>query len=574
MKRQSYFLDYLDPIQFPHLPGSTLFPDPCTFLDNLPTNSYSQLTNEETILITKMLIICYRLYDKHAWNESGKFSDKFELFRLPTLYPQYVFLVQIPFDLMIAWLKYHHDRRMDQTQTTGALLLLIDECKILIHSTTLIRQYVQTMIIDVSEKSELKLIENDLTQFDNKIVGIIQEILGYIERYIDISLRSNLFQNCMILLKDQWKSLKRYATMMNIEEDLGEQFLKMYSNIIKHFHDYIDVFHSKNNIDEINHIKKKIHRKYQKKLAMDLLREAKAIYEDCALTINIFLQKPVCQRFLLILKTAGFGMIKFATDHHQSTIGSKTLPKDSTTQCVLFAPAEYFNDNQVKLQLIRTLSSSFRLNQTNSSTNDPVDEQTTAQQSPTSSSMQQTTNEITSTSVYILCVPISTELASKWRGVTHIIPMNKNLIPVSPLNSTWKTTTIFLLTQQPENLLKFEELFRERLSKTNVQQNDLYNFDTKSGQLLQKRSCFENIDRAMNDLAHAILSLSNCVANNVEQFEKLIETLSTTANEQTDKFSPRNFIVSNSMNIILKGESFSVLAYRRTRIFLRHGSYS
>ena len=208
MKRQSYFLDYLDPIQFPHLPGSTLFPDPCTFLDNLPTNSYSQLTNEETILITKMLIICYRLYDKHAWNESGKFSDKFELFRLPTLYPQYVFLVQIPFDLMIAWLKYHHDRRMDQTQTTGALLLLIDECKILIHSTTLIRQYVQTMIIDVFEKSELKLIENDLTQFDNKIVGIIQEILGYIERYIDISLRSNLFQNCMILLKDQWKSLK------------------------------------------------------------------------------------------------------------------------------------------------------------------------------------------------------------------------------------------------------------------------------------------------------------------------------------------------------------------------------
>lgn len=152
--------------------------------------------------------------------------------------------------------------------------------------------------------------------------------------------------------------------------------------------------------------------------------------------------------------------------------------------------------------------------------------------------------------------------------------MNKNFISVSPLNSTWKTTTIFLLTQQPENLLKFEELFRERLSKTNVQQNDLYNFDTKSGQLLQKRSCFENIDRAMNDLAHAILSLSNCVANNVEQFEKLIETLSTTANEQPDKFSPRNLIVRNSMNKILKDESFFNLAYRRTCIFIRHGSYS
>jgi hypothetical protein len=31
----------------------------------------------------------------------------------------------------------------------GALLLLIDECKILIHSATLIRQYVKTMITDI-----------------------------------------------------------------------------------------------------------------------------------------------------------------------------------------------------------------------------------------------------------------------------------------------------------------------------------------------------------------------------------------------------------------------------------------
>jgi hypothetical protein len=119
IKRQSYFLDYLDPKLFPHLPGSTLFPDPCTFLDNLPFNSFSQLTNDESILIAKMLTICYRLYDKHVWSESGKFSDMFELFHLPSLYPQYVFLVQIPLDLMLAWQQYHYDRKMEQTSTTG-----------------------------------------------------------------------------------------------------------------------------------------------------------------------------------------------------------------------------------------------------------------------------------------------------------------------------------------------------------------------------------------------------------------------------------------------------------------------
>jgi hypothetical protein len=54
-----------------------------------------------------------------------------------------------------------------------------------------------------------------------------------------------------------------------------------------------------------------MHKKYQKKLTIDILREAKSIYEDCALTINIYLQKPVCRRFLLILKTAGFERIKF-----------------------------------------------------------------------------------------------------------------------------------------------------------------------------------------------------------------------------------------------------------------------
>jgi hypothetical protein len=162
----------------------------------------------------------------------------------------------------------------------------------------------------------LKLIEDELIQFDQNIIDTIYEILSYIERYIDISLRSNLFHNCIILLKDQWKSLKIYSTMMNMEEILGEKFLNMYSNIIKHFHDYIDIFHSSLSSSppegiKIEHIKKKIHRKYQKKITMNILREAKAIYDDCALTINIYLQKPVCKRFLLILKTAGFERIKF-----------------------------------------------------------------------------------------------------------------------------------------------------------------------------------------------------------------------------------------------------------------------
>ena len=153
LKRQSYFLDYLDATLFPHLPGSTLFPDPCTFLEKLTFNSYSQSTNEEMLMISKMLNICYRLYDKHVWTETGKCSDMFELFHLPSLYPQYVFLVQIPLDLIFAWHKYHQDRKMEQTSTTGALLLLIDECKVLIHSATLIRQYIKIMTVDVFGKT-------------------------------------------------------------------------------------------------------------------------------------------------------------------------------------------------------------------------------------------------------------------------------------------------------------------------------------------------------------------------------------------------------------------------------------
>ena len=145
--------------------------------------------------------------------------------------------------------------------------------------------------------------------------------MTYIERYIEISLHSHSFHNCIILLKDQWKSLKKYATMMNIEEIIGEKFLNIYSIIINRFREYVDVFHSSIPSAEpmrIEHIKKKMNKKYQKKLTMTLLREAKAIYEDFALTINIYLQRPVCKRFLLILKTAGFERIKFGKTYECS----------------------------------------------------------------------------------------------------------------------------------------------------------------------------------------------------------------------------------------------------------------
>ena len=129
-----------------------------------------------------------------------------------------------------------------------------------------------------------------------------------------MSLHSNLFHHCVMLLKEQWKSLRKYATMMNVEEILGEKFLNLYAKIIKHFSESINIFHSSTSppeIIKIEHTKKKIRRKYHKKLTMTILREAKAIYDDCALTINIYLQRPICKRFLLILKTAGFERIKF-----------------------------------------------------------------------------------------------------------------------------------------------------------------------------------------------------------------------------------------------------------------------
>ena len=216
-------------------------------------------------------------------------------------------------------------------------------------------------------------------------------------------------------------------------------------------------------------------------------------------------------------------------NHHNHYHGVYQTNKDGSplSKCLLFAPAEYFNDTSAKIQLVRTLSSSFRINTNNNSSTESNDDQL-----PSSQQQQQQpsthTSEISPPLVYILCVPISVELESEWRGKIHTISENKNLTSILPLHTHWKTTTVFLLTQQTNHLEKFEESFKERLLKINVQQSDLYNFETKTGQLLlQKRSCFEKTDNAMRTLAHSILSLSNCIASNVEQFEKMIEKINT-----------------------------------------------
>jgi hypothetical protein len=223
--------------------------------------------------------------------------------------------------------------------------------------------------------------------------------------------------------------------------------------------------------------------------------------------------------------------------HHGNTKTKKDVSPSS--KCLLFAPAEYFEENSTKIQLARILSSSFRISTNNNCPTEPIDDQTPQQQpSPTSQQPSVPISEICPPLVYILCVPISVEVESEWRGVTHTIIGNKNLTSIFPLNTNWKTTTIFLLTQQTSDLEKFEESFKERLSKINVQQSDLYNFETKNDQLLQKRSCFEKVDRAMSNLAHSILSLSNCIASNVENFENKIEQLNT--QEYVVSFTKKN----------------------------------
>jgi hypothetical protein len=230
-----------------------------------------------------------------------------------------------------------------------------------------------------------------------------------------------------------------------------------------------------------------------------------------------------------------FFIIASENHHHYHGTYKDDSPR---SKCLLFAPAEYFEDNSTKIQLVRILSSSFRIstntNSTTESNDDPLSSSQQQQQSPTSTQQPSIlTSETSPTFVYILCVPISIELESEWRGITHIIPENKNLSSILPLHTHWKTTSIFLLTQQTNNLEKFEESFKERLSKINIQQNDLYNFETKTGQLLQKHSCFEKIDNAMKNLSHSMLSLSNRIANNVETFEKII-----------DKINTRDYVVS------------------------------
>ena len=418
----------------------------------------------------------------------------------------------------------------------------------------------------------MQLIAGELKQFDQNIIVTMDEIITCIERYIEMSLRAHSFHHCIDLLKDQWKFLQKYATMMNIEENLAEKFLKMYSSIVQRFREHIDVFRSTPSAEEIKieSVKKRIQRRYQKKLTIDILRETKAMYDDCALTINIYLQKPVCRRFLLILKTARFARIKFGrnrqhrrisialsvsvSDEHRTQIHSgKNDDASPSSTCLLFAPAEYFEDNATKLQLARTLSSSFRIHTVDHAPSESPDDPLPPpqqQQSPTQS-QQPPIPSVGSTPplVYILCVPVSNELESGWSGVTHTISSNKNLTSISPLSTNWKTTTIFLLTQQTTHLDKFEESFKERLSKTNVQQNDLYHFDTKTEKTLQKRSCFEKVDGAMSDLAHSILSLANCVMSDVTRFEHLIDGLnadqSTLRNGQhSDRIDLRTYVVS------------------------------
>lgn len=571
LKRQSYFLDYLDPTSYPHLPGSTLFPDPCLFLESSPLHFYSQLTGDENVLIAKMLTICRRLYDKHVWVDSSRFSDMCDIFHLPSLYPQYVFLVQIPLDLVSAWQRYHQEKKMEQTPTTGALLLLIDECKILIHSATLVRQYTKLMITDTFEKAELKMIAEELVPFDRSIVETISEVMTYIERYVEIALHSRLFHNCVVLLRDQWKSLSKYSTMMNVEEMLGERFLNLYVSIIQRFHERIDIFRPSLPSPEtstMHHLSNKINRRHQKKLAMSILREARAIYDDYALAINIYLQKPVCKRFLLILKTAGFRRIDFALDshhysphhHHRPRLSQSNKDGSPASKCLLFAPAEYFDDPASKAQLIRILSSSFRLTANNNLSSDAIDDPlppcppqqqaspTSAQQPPLPGSDASPPPPL----VYILCVPIAAELEFEWNGVTHIIPENKLLTSIVPLHTHWKTTTIFLVTQQTKDLETFEASFRDRLSKVNVQQSDLYNFESNARYSVQKRSCFEKVDDAMRNLARSILSLSNCIASNVEHFERLIDRINT-----------RDYVVSTDLlSSRLQSDSDTLRRYR------------
>ncbi|CAF1031269.1 unnamed protein product, partial [Didymodactylos carnosus] len=537
IRRQNYFLDFLDSSNYAHLPGSTLFPDPCSF-PNIPMPC--QLSRDEISIILKIIQICYRL-NSHVWLDYDKFHDYSEILHLPTLYPQYIFLAFIPFDLMFAWHQLHHDRKFDITSrqpTLGAIHLLIDECKVLIHSSVLIRQYFMTMIYDILEKPELAKLEEEIAKFDEHIISTIHEYIKYVEKFVEISLKSHLFSSLICMLKDQWKYIKKYGTVLNEEEYIAEKFLNMWSQFISKFNDYIQIFHSSSSSIDIStsakFIKKKINKKYNKKLTMAILRETKQIYDDCAMVLNIYLQKPVCERFLAILKTAGFQRIKYGSFDDNVKLNDKT----SDSKCLLFAPATYFEDNQHKIQLFKTLSSSFRLESS-------MDSSTSVLPTIISQDEEQKLNESLKLkncpSVYILCVPVSKELAHKWRGVERTIPMylNKCLTSIKPIHSNWKTTSIFLLTQQTQQFDNFITMFHEKLESLNLNLNDLLQLDRTQQ---QKRSCFEKVDHAMYELNHAVLNLSENICGDIDQFESLIENLINQKSDNEKRDIYRTFL--------------------------------
>ena len=206
--------------------------------------------------------------------------------------------------------------------------------------------------------------------------------------------------------------------------------------------------------------------------------------------------------------------------------GSKMKEETMRSKCVLFAPEEYFDDQNSRIQLTRTLSSSYRLNSNSLIVADSVED---SFQSPAPSIQQNSVSGLDSSpsSVCVLCVPIINELDAEWTGKVEYFIDRKNSSSLAPINSHWKTTNIFLLTQQTNQLKKFNKSFSERLSKINVQHSDSNGGQKKIDSILQRRSCFEKVDRTMHELAHEILCLSQTVINNVEQFENLLKKTST-----------------------------------------------
>ncbi|CAF1069078.1 unnamed protein product, partial [Didymodactylos carnosus] len=388
-------------------------------------------------------------------------------------------------------------------------------------------------------KPELAQLEQEIVKFDQHIIATIHEFVKYVEKYVEITLKSNLFSSIVCMLKDQWKYIKRYATVLNEEEYVGEKFLLMWSQFISKFKDYIQIFHPSSPMDlpvdmPVEFIRKKINKKYNKKLTMAILRETKQIYDDCAMTLNIYLQKPICKRFLTILKTARFERIKY--EPFDESI--KPNDKNSHSKCLLFASSEYFEDNQSKIQLFKTLSSSFRLESTIESAT-PVS--TTTKLSDEQQQLNESLQSKNRSSVYILCVPVPDELAGEWRGVEHTVStfFNVFLTSIKPLYLNWKTTSMFLLTQQTQQLDEFLKMFHTKLENLHLSQNDLLQLDRTQQ---QKRSCFEKIDHAMYELNHAVLNLSENICTDIDQFELLLENLTKEKSDDEKRDIYRTFL--------------------------------